>query len=803
MVPQHALDLGQLFPALTAVEPFKGHAQNGVDISREQSLHALRALLGAIATRFRLVLFVDDLQWADHDGLELLAHALVPPGAPNVLLIACSRSEECPPALRMLPAMTSLSIQPLSAAHAEALARASLPGAPASDIARVVRETGGHPLFVQELARLMHAAPSAGSGGLDDVIRARFMVLHEYTQTLMELVAVAGAPVPRRVLTLAAGNSPDKVEQELHRLYRERFIRSVGSALIDTFHDRVREALLAGLAPAPRRERHRQLAMAYQQATPDEVAQLAVHWAGAGEAQAAYGYARTAADRAIQGFAYSHAAEFFALALSFATSSEESQQLRICRAGALRRARRPLDAAHALIEAAGFASGDERRRLRLQAVEQLLIGGELDGGLEELAVALRESGFSTPKSLPSRLVNALARRIRLRLHDTFLGKVVRTHGNAEDVDALTSAASALSMIDGLMALGYHTQALMTALRLGDKERLARAFSVEACTEAGWGSFSEAQRLIRRADELIASTESSSTHPDRKGARLVLSVQLGRWSEALALPEFAHEAVPETRELNAWQYAARELYLSHCELNLGRFLDLQERCDRVRREVAERNDHFLELALGVSFVPLVHLMRDQVEDARRVIDEMTTRIWRRSGGGYFHALLRAASMSADLYEGRHRRALQAISGLGGTALIGQSHYGRVYLRYLGASAALGLIRQGAGNAALLSLRVRTAFRSLQKDQVPWARPYGDLLAAGLRHLQGQSASSARHLEQARAGFVRFGSEHMVEIVDRARSLSGHGEAAEEAESRLRIRGVVCPPRFAIMLAPAFG
>ena len=800
LIPAAAAPLGSVFPALQALEVFAECGQDSRPVRREDVFPALRALLRALSLHSRVVLFVDDLHWADADGLALLGHALAPPDGPAILLMACSRNADRPEALASLAGPISLCVEPLSAADAKALAVVHCPGvSDVADIARLVREAGGHPLFVQELARLFASSPGAGSLGLDDVIRFRAQALEEPSRRLLEVIAVASAPVPKRVLALASGLPPEELERELRILEGEYFTRaSADASSIEAFHDRVRESVVQHLPPETLAVRHRSLAEAYEQTSPLAPARLAVHWAGAGEGSRAFRYARTAGDQAVEGLAFAQAAELYALALDVAAESDEHHGLRVKRAHALVHAWRPLEAARAFMSAASSAGREERRGLRMRAVEQLLIGGDIDSGLVELAGALGERGISTPRTLPGRLLNALVARARLRFHRGPWSFLASAQGTPEDIDALLGAGQALAMLDVLVALGYHAQASMMALRSGDPVHLVRALSLESTIQAGSASFSEAARLIEQVDELLLRTPSPMARLWRGGARLVLAVQLGEWSEGLDLGErAATDPAPRT----AWMHAARELYVAHCEYNLGRFLELAERWDHARREASRRNDRFFEIALGISFGPIVHLMRDEVDQARSLVDDMGKRVW-HGGVGYFHALHSVSALFVELYDRRDTHRLGKLPPFA-SALARRSHYGRVYLRYLDANLALAALRESGRSSLSLKRRVGAAIRSLRRDPVPWAGGYAELLSAELAHLEGQHDACLQRLAGARATFVRFGSEHMVDVVDRARLLCEAPDRAGEAEARLKGRGVVRPDRFAAMLAPAFG
>jgi hypothetical protein len=225
---------------------------------RRRAFEVLRELLGRLAARRRLVVWIDDLQWADADSAVLLEELLRPPGQPAMLTVLCFRSEEtaAKPFLQALLARpgrdvwSAISLEPMTEDEALALIASLLPadsGLTDGDKNRMTREASGSPFVLEELARYAGVKGKQADQApiFAAMFAARLGTLSSDARCFLETLAICGRPMAPELICDAAGVERDR-QSLVATLRSSHFIRSSGSSdRVETYHDRIREVLAA------------------------------------------------------------------------------------------------------------------------------------------------------------------------------------------------------------------------------------------------------------------------------------------------------------------------------------------------------------------------------------------------------------------------------------------------------------------------------------------------------------------------------------------------------------------------------
>lgn len=849
MIPTKPAPLVQVFPVLRRVEAIARmprHGQLALDPAelRRKAFAAMRELLTRLSDQRPLVIVIDDMQWADADSQALLAEVLRPPEAPAVLVVATLRTGTSQlsggsagdsmsmPAARpgqhvdsVVAGARVITIGRLSSEIARELATLLLTRTRpefAGDAVAIAADAEGHPLFIDALVRHSSVAEVArGPTRLEDALWAPVERLAPSERLLMELLAIAGAPIPQDVLAEAADLDPTQFATHVAALRAAHLVQTSGMRGrdgIEPYHDRVRITVRRRLDKSRRVDHHRRIALAFETTAHNDAEMLATHWRGAGDLDRARSYTITAANDATHALAFDRAATLYGQALELRTvGSEPGRRDLYAKLGAaLANAGRGALAAKAFQSAAKRAQGAESLELRRMAADQLLRSGHFDAGLSAIAGVLASVGMKLPSAPWVALIYFLVLRFFISLRG--LGFVERhsteiAPAELTRVDVCWSVAFGVGLVDNIRASAFQARHLALALRTGEPYRVARALAIEVgyCGRGGSKSRATTDRVLQ-----IALTHAEKTgNPHAMGLTFamsgVASYLSGGFRKGLESCDRAERILRDECTGTAWEIDSVRTFAIACLSQLGELRGLKERHAVYLRDALDRGDLFGAVNLRVGHSSLRWLVDDDPNGARADIAGAMAE-WSKQGFHIEHYYELLAITQADLYAGDGGRAyariverwsaykrslLQTVEMLGAMAL---------QLRGRSALAAAAAATNGKDTSALLASATRDA-RAVGRIRAGWAAPVSGLLLAGIAVTK--RASDERAITLLRSAVSGFDAAEMALYAAAARRRLGGVIGGDEGASLIRTadewmtaQTVRNPARMTAMLAPGF-
>jgi eukaryotic-like serine/threonine-protein kinase len=641
MMPRDAAALAAMFPVLDNV-PLFAEARRGSSVLsdrvelRRRAFLALREMLGSMGRRVRLILWLDDLQWADQESAKLLSEVLRGPDSPHLLLVCTYRSEGAEVADSALHALletlerepvvkTRIALEPLSTGDAALLAQSMLRGTGEASNERalaIANDSGGVPFFIRELAR----AASAYTGAklpLESLIWIRVTELDPEPRRLMHLIAIAGRPVTQMSVFAAAGIE-SRSPAILNILTNAGLLCSRGPASSDTvepFHDRIREAIVARIDESQKRTLHQQLAEALERDPHADVELMAAHFEAGGELRRAGAYYQQAADRAAASVAFNRAAELYGRTLrlrEWAPAERAAVELKL--AEALANAGRSADASHHYLAAAEHLPAHERLYNEGLAVYHLCVGGYLDEGRGLIDKLLIKIGRRpVPPGLQT-IAGMLWLDLRCRYRGT--RQPARRPEDVEaillaQIDLLWFAAAGLGVSDLVGGFRLLLLSMELAQKAREPVRMIRAYAWHAALQVGRRSGSkQIDQTFERCRELSKSV--GEPPPSRATLALTTAVRyylVGSWAEALpACMQAERIIVEECRGFN-WELAfTRGLKLTLL-MNKGEVNGLEDEARAMADDALSRGDLATATLIASLALPYSQIVADKPALAR--------------------------------------------------------------------------------------------------------------------------------------------------------------------------------------------
>jgi eukaryotic-like serine/threonine-protein kinase len=839
LLPKDLLVLVRLFAVfdqLPEMEVLRGTSIGIVDPKeiRRRAFKAMRELLLLLSRKKTMVIYLEDIHWSDLDSQLLIEEIQRAPGSPAILLICSYRTEDALDSSVLKRALESpqfeqLEIQGLSSNAIAELAKAILGdnGLSNEEISNLARETGGSPYFITELLehtlRKLDFSEDDQSLNIDDMIRSRARKLGGSTRDLLEILAVAGTPIPKLVVqkALELGAIDPKDLGILRAGSFIRFLERDAGVDLASYHDRIRESILAGLENGKRCQWHNRLAQTFDSLSPVDYGLVAHHLKEAGEIRKAGEYALQAAEEANESLAFDRAAKLYRFALESGLLSKHAvTPVRIKLANTLTNAGRGSESGDEYLKAAKESTVDKSLALRQKAAHQFFTSGHVDRGLTTVRGVLADVGMKLPNYNPLDFAAMLTRDLKFRARGV---EFVRREGSEVNpelllkIDTCWSVFMALSTVDIIAGADFCMRMLLFALEAGEPNRIARALASQAYMDVNLGRMGRGIQ-VRRSRRLIAQAEQLAQvlgDPYVSGfvstLKGICEYVEGNFVKSLESCEKGVSLLRDQCFGVPW-----ELDTAHCwqlwNLRaLGRIKRYNEILPDLLDDAKNRGDLYAVLVLGSINWNWYLLFAGRWADAADQVQEnivKASKMVSRSAAMHIWAdvLTRVDQL---IYQGRswdawekartHWDELVSLQVL-------DIQFCRTTCWSLRGRAALAAAQGNKDERPRLLKVAKKAAIKLESEIVKVAPLLGRLINAGVLNLQGHQTKALEELESLEKEFMVLGMElyHFVCKRQRGRLLGASGEfLIDQANQFMTQEQIQNPARIAVLLAPGFG
>jgi hypothetical protein len=825
LLPARAGLLGHVFPVLRRIPRVASdHARVPIDSPpqelRQRAFAALRELFTRLSLHVSTVLVIDDLQWADADGLAALCEVLRPPDPPPLLFIGTLRtpstgevqlrerlSTAVPQGLRTLELEA---LGPSEARELATLLLGSARGAPA-EAERIASEAGGHPMFVEELTRHVVLGAAPGETKLDAAIWSRLRQLEPFECGLAELIAIAGQPLRLQLAAAAANLDRGRFDSAIATLRASNLVRMSGAAKLDAiepYHDRIREAVVARIDPERKRSLHEALALSLESDAHRDYEALASHWFDAGDSARSATCAAAAGDEASRAFAFDRAAHCYQQALTRLGQGDSVRtSLRVRLGNALALAGRGALAAPHFELAATECPPGEALELRRRAAEQLLRAGLIDRGLAASREVLRSIGMRLPRTQLTALASLVFYLLRLRVRGLHFVPRAASAADLTRIDTCWSIGWNIAFVETVVGYLFSVRALLLALKAGDQERITCALGiVTACSAIGGGrAWPRTERYLQHVHELGSRTQDFRSRVFALAAVGGAYHLNGRFREAAEQLARLLDMLNDGSNGLTHERVMCRMFLLQALSFTGGFRDLR----RIHREglldAFARGDVYATVNLRIGSSNLAWLAEDRPavadEQAREAIEQ-----WSKSGFHNEHAYALVARIHARSYLGDVAAAYALANEFvqrGQRALTWRIQVMRVRALYARGTLALAMIAAGQGDRKSLLRGAARDARALERENLAWISPFARVVRAGIALHSGSREAALEGLDQAALDFAG-GDMLAFAATARARAgvLRGDLDEVKRAEDFLRSEEVIAPQRMFRLLMPSF-
>jgi hypothetical protein len=581
--------------------------------------------------------------------------------------------------------------------------------------------------------------------------------------------------------------------------------------MIEIYHDRIRDAFVAQVPAAAAQRIHEVMAGLLAVHGDDHPEALFEHHRAAGRAALAADQAVAAAAKASGVLAFDLAASFYRHALTLQPDSPQRTVWSIGLATMLENAGRPVEAAEAYLEAAVQAASGDQMQWRRKAAELLLIGGQIDRGLAVSSEILDAIGMRLARGPRTAIVSLAWSRLQLRCRGLEFTPKDESQIAGDDllcVDTCWAICAGLAMVDPIRAAAFNVRQLLRALDVGDPYRIARAMALEAgFSLVGIGNGRRrSEEFSRRAERLAARGDRQYVAALTTLWEGIAAFLTGQWKKASNLCARAVTALRDECTGVTWELNMAHNFFLGGLVAQGELRQVAAHLPPLLASAREHGNFYLELELQTRMI-LVWLAADEPDEADRRGNEGIAR-WSHRGfqrQHYSHMLMR---VQTELYRGCPRDAWELIERCERPlrrSLFRRVQHTRIELANYRARCALARMAAGEERDRMRRSALRD-IRRLERERVPWACAFAQLLRATVAHLDGDPDGAVAGLSHAVDAFSVADMQLYAAVSRRRLGLLVGGTSGEalrlEANHWMSAQEIRNPDAMARLIAPGF-
>jgi eukaryotic-like serine/threonine-protein kinase len=743
---------------------------------RIQAHAAFRDVLRMLSRDFRLVLFVDDLQWAGADSAELMRNVFLKEQSPNCLLIMGYRSAE--PSIPCLTTLQQSGMRPEALRNIELLPHCTnemrlffqsqfvSSNSGESILESLVECAQGNPLRAELIAKQISLLVGKEIPSTANLIDLQLSQLDRPQSGIIETLALCARPLSIGMLTRLCelGLERDCI---IRWLGSQALVKWTTDGRIELFHDSIREASMAKLSSneSALRSLSRKLALRLIEENDclhyDLAAELLEK---AGETNCAAEFHQRAAETAAETMKFEKAAEHQRRSIELAKCQGAELGLQLTKeAEYLASAGKLYASASQYLVAANCLTADAKLDAECQAALRFLTGGYVEPGLAALKAVFQSNRLQFPTVLSSKFalywqipaVSITRRSLKPR--------ACVTKRNQRILNALWAAVSGLSVVDPLIASSIRLRYLGRAFRAGDSVHAIRSLVTYVGFVGARGGRCAEPKLDQLLDEVRTLATTHSAEIGEFYAQGVSHLATGiaahlqsKWEIASAECEMASRILEGVRDAT-WEVNTAQSFSMWALLYQGKVSCLFELQPNRYALAAARKDLFAQLNFGSRISAWMKMAIDEIDVAQQTLAEDSEMLPK---DGFFiqHHNCLLAQSQLHLYNGCVAQAWKMMqSAWPSYSRCNLHHIEQVRLDFWTSFTQTALAQYAASGQPALLRQLQHGLRKLRRESNPWAQAHLQAMTGGLLALDGKKHEACQCFDQAQLSFQSLSME----------------------------------------------